>query len=371
MRRVAIIHPDPEAQSLADELLTGWPPERDDPLGVPSVVRTRRSQVVFPVTDEMLIKSARSPKNLAILRALEIGSFMTLPLLARDQVLGAITYVSPNHGDSFSERDLDLAEDLATRCAIAIDNSRLLHTAEAAQAEAEEANRVKMQFLSTMSHELRTPLNAIAGYAELLETGVRGPLTEVQLADVRRIQANQRHLLGLVESVLSYAKIDAGRIQFSLEDVPLASVLTEVDSIIAPLAEENGVTCAGCGPEAGDDLTVYADADKLRQILINLLANAIKFCGRGGRIEVTHQVTDDKVEIRVADTGPGIAPEYQERIFEPFTQVDQGYTQTRGGTGLGLAISRELAHGMGGELSVESEIGQGSTFALTLPRGRG
>src|SRR5690606_8477131 len=237
MRRVAIIHPDPQAQPLADELLTRWPPERDDPLGVPSVVRTRKSQVVFPVTDEMLIKSARSPENLAILRALEIGSFMTVPLLARDQVLGAITYVSPNHGDSFSKRDLDLAEDLATRCAIAIDNSRLLHTAEAARAEAEEANRVKMQFLSTMSHELRTPLNAIAGYAELLETGVRGPLTAVQLADVRRIQANQRHLLGLVESVLSYAKIDAGRIQFGLEDVPLASVLTEVDGIIAPLAE--------------------------------------------------------------------------------------------------------------------------------------
>jgi signal transduction histidine kinase len=334
------------------------------------VVRTRRSQVVFPVTDEMLIKSARSPENLAILRALEIGSFMTIPLVARNQVLGAITYVSPNHGDSFSERDLDLAEDLATRCAIAIDNSRLLQTAEAAQAEAEEANRVKMQFLSTMSHELRTPLNAIAGYAELLETGVRGPLTEAQLADVRRIQANQRHLLGLVESVLSYAKIDAGRIQFGLEDVPLASVLTEVESVIAPLTEENGVTCTGCGPEAGDDLTVYADPDKLRQILINLLANAIKFCGRGGQIEVTHQVADDRVEIRVSDNGPGIAPEYQERIFEPFTQVDQGYTQTHGGTGLGLAISRELAHGMGGELSVASEIGQGSTFTLTLPRGR-
>jgi signal transduction histidine kinase len=371
MRRVAIIHPDPLAQALADELLTGWPPERDDSLGVPSVVRTRKSQVVFPVTDEMLIRSARSPQNLAILRALEIGSFMTVPLLARDRVLGAITYVSPNHGDSFSERDLDLAENLARLCALAIDNAWLLHAAEAARAEAEEANRVKMQFLSTMSHELRTPLNAIAGYAELLLEGIRGPLTEVQLADVRRIQANQRHLLGLVESVLSYAKIDAGRVQFGLEDVSLASVLTEVDGIIAPLAEENGVTCAGCGPEEGDDLTVYADADKLRQILINLLANAIKFCGRGGRVEVTHRVMDDRVEIWVSDDGPGIAPEYRERIFEPFTQVDQGYTQTQGGTGLGLAISRELARGMGGDLSVESEVGRGSTFTLTFPRGRG
>jgi signal transduction histidine kinase len=370
MRRVAIIHPDPVAQSLADELLTGWPPQRDDPLGAPSVVRTRESQVVFPVTDEMLVEAARSPQNLAILRALEIGSFMTIPLLARDQVLGAITYVSPNHGDSFSERDLDLAEDLAARCAIAIDNARLLQTAEAAQAEAEEANRAKMQFLSTMSHELRTPLNAIAGYAELLETGIRGPLTEAQLTDVRRIQANQRHLLGLVESVLSYAKIEAGRIQFGLEDVSLASVLREVDGIITPLAEDKGVTCVGCAPAVGDDLTVYADADKLRQILVNLLANAIKFCGKGGRIEVLHRIAGAKVEIQVRDNGPGIAPEYLERIFEPFTQVDQGYTQTHGGTGLGLAISRELAHGMGGELSVESEVGRGSTFTLSLARGR-
>ena len=256
-------------------------------------------------------------------------------------------------------------------CAIAIDNARLLQTAEVAQTEAEEANRVKMQFLSTMSHELRTPLNAIAGYAELLEAGIRGPLAEVQLGDVRRIQANHRHLLGLVESVLSYAKIDAGRIEFGLEDVPLASVLTDVGGIIAPLAEKKGVTWVGCGPAAGDELTVYADADELRQILISLLANAIKFSGKGGRVEVTRQITGGKLEIQVSDNGPGIAPEYRERIFEPFTQVDQGYTQTQGGTGLGLAISRELAHGMGGELSVDSEIGQGSTFTLTLARGRG
>lgn len=371
MRRIAIIHPDPEAQALADDLVAGWPPDRDDPLGAPSVVRTRASQVVFPVTDEMLVKAARSPENLAILRALEIGSFMTIPLVARDRVLGAITYVSPNHGDSFSERDLVLGEDLAARCAMAIDNSHLMQAAEAARGEAEEANRVKMQFLSTMSHELRTPLNAIAGYSELLETGVRGTLTEAQLSDVRRIQANQRHLLGLVESVLSYAKLDAGRIQFGLEDVRLADVLTDVEGVIAPLAEQKGVACSGCGPNGEGDLTVYADADKLRQIIVNLLANAIKFCGEGGRVEVISRVMGAKVAIRVRDNGPGIAPEHLERIFEPFAQVDAGYTQTHGGTGLGLAISRELAHGMGGELSVKSEVGRGSAFTLTLSRGRG
>jgi len=123
-------------------------------------------------------------------------------------------------------------------------------------------------------------------------------------------------------------------------------------------------------PGGVDDLTVYADAEKLRQILINLLANAIKFCGEGGRVDVTHEEIGDEVVIRVRDNGPGIAPEHRERIFEPFTQVDGGFTQTHGGTGLGLAISRELALGMGGKLTVESEIGEGSTFTLTLKRGR-
>lgn len=378
MRRLAILHPDPERQVLAHALLTEWPPQRTDPLGVPSVVRTGRSEVVSPVTEEVLIAAAGSPENLAILRALEIGSFMTVPLRARGKVLGAITYVSAKHGDAFSEHDLILAEDLAMRCAIAIDNARLLESAkkaeaaaEAARAEAEDANLAKVRFLSTMSHELRTPLNAIAGYAELLETGVRGPLLEIQRADLRRIQANQRHLLGLVESVLSYAKIAAGRTEFGLEDVPLTGLLAEVHGIVAPLIDEKGITCRGCEPKATSAPTVHADPEKLRQILVNLLANAIKFSGEGGRIEVTHRVTGRTVAICIVDHGIGIAPEYRDRIFEPFVQVEERLAHRHGGTGLGLAISRELAVGMGGDLSVESELGRGSTFTLTLPRGRG
>ncbi len=385
MRRLAIVHPDPEQQALADRLLPAWPPQRDDPLGAPSVIRTRRSHVIVQVTDEMLVEAARSPENLTLLRALQIGSIMTVPLLARGEVLGAITYVSPNHGDAFTEQDLVLAEDLAARCAIAIDNSRLLQHAQQAQAtaeeartqaeeargKAEEANIAKMRFLSTMNHELRTPLNAIAGYADLLASGLRGALTDVQLADVRRIQANQRHLLGLVESVLSYAKVEAGRIEFRLADVSLASVLADVNRIIEPLAEEKRITRLVSEPHEQRDVTVYADPDKLRQILVNLLANAIKFSPEGARIEVTSWFVGSWIEIRVSDTGIGIAPEDRERIFQPFVQVDEDRTSAHGGTGLGLAISRELAVRMGGSLSVESQLGRGSTFTLTLSRGRG
>lgn len=371
VRRVAIIHSDSAQQWLADQLLSGWPPQRDDPLGAPSAVRTRRSEVVFPVTDEMLIEAAQSPENLAMLRALEIGSFMTVPLLARGAVLGAITYVAPNHGDSFSERERVLAEDLAIRCAIAIDNARLFQHAQEAQAQAEAANLVKMRFLSTMSHELRTPLNAIAGYVELLYTGIRGPLSEEQLSDLRRIRVNQRHLLGLVEAVLSYARIDAGRIEFGLADVSLASVLSDTETLVAPLAEKKRVTIEGFGSQGeGSDLAVYADREKLQQILVNLLTNAIKFSPDGGVIGITCGLEDERVEIRVSDQGVGIAPEHLDRIFEPFVQVDEGLKKRHGGIGLGLAISRELAVGMGGGLFAESELGRGATFTLALSRGR-
>lgn len=371
LRRVAIIHSDPAQQELADALKSGWPPQRDAPLGVPSAVRTRRCEVVFPVTDEMLIEAAQSPENLDLLRALQIGSFMTVPLLARGAVLGAITYLAPNHGDSFLEWERVLAEDLATRCAIAIDNSQLFQDAKEAQAQAEAANLVKMRFLSTMSHELRTPLNAIAGYVELLETGIRGPLTEEQLADLRRIRVNQRHLLGLVEAVLGYARVGAGKIEFVLADVLLASVLSDAVTMMVPLATKKGIAVEVADTGGRSDLTVYADREKLQQILVNLLTNAVKFSPEGGAIEIACEPVGERVEIRVSDHGVGVAPEHLAVIFDPFMQVDEGLKKTHGGIGLGLAISRELAVGMGGGLFAESELGQGSTFTLALSRGRG
>ena len=371
MRRLAIIHPDPAQQALADELLSGWPPQREHSLGVPSAVRSGRSEVVFPVTDEMLVAAAGSPQNLALLRALQIGSFMTVPLLARGAVLGAITYVSPNHGDSFSGLDLVLAEDLATRCAIAIDNAQLFQRAKAAQAQAEEANQAKIRFLSTMSHELRTPLNAISGYVELLETGVRGELTPPQLADLCRIRINQRHLLGLVEAVLTYARVESGHTEFGLGDVRLASVLGDTEVLVTPLADKRGITLEWICQPGDSALVVHADRDRLQQILVNLLTNAIKFSHQGGSVAITCGQAGEGVEIRVSDHGVGIASDHLERIFAPFVQVDEGLRKEYGGIGLGLAISHELAVGMGGSLSAESEPGMGSTFTLALSHGRG
>jgi signal transduction histidine kinase len=378
MRRLAVIHPDPARQRMADRLLAGWPPQRDAPAGVPPVVPTRRSEVVFPVTDEVLAAFARSRENVGILRALGIGSMMIVPLLARDEVLGAITYVSPNHGDSFTPQDLVLAEELAARCAVSIDNARLLGGARRARAEAQaareqarDAGLAKMRFLSTMSHEFRTPLNAIGGFADLLEAGVHGALNEAQLADVARIQANRRHLLELVESVLGYARASAEKVGIDLQDVPLAAVLVEAGTIIAPRAREKGIACHGLDADAGRGPWVHANREKLLQVLLNLLANAVQFTPEQGRVDVTLRAEGPRVEIRVADDGIGIAPEHHRRIFEPFAQVDETLTRPAEGTGLGLAISRELAVAMGGGLSVESEPGRGSTFTLTLPGGAG
>jgi len=217
-----------------------------------------------------------------------------------------------------------------------------------------------------MSHELRTPLNAIGGYAELMEMGIRGPVTQAQLEDLHRIQASQRHLLGLINEVLNYAKVETGTVRYDLATVHVRDVLAAAEALVAPQTSAKGLTLTigTCPP----DLTVRADAEKLRQILVNLLSNALKFTERGGRIALECAPSESIVEVTVCDSGIGIPAEQLERIFEPFVQVRADLTRTAEGTGLGLAISRDLARGMGGDLRADSEEGKGSVFTLTLPR---
>ncbi len=234
---------------------------------------------------------------------------------------------------------------------------------------AEEANRVKSEFLATMSHELRTPLNAIGGYAELLEMGVRGPINDRQREDLRRIQASQRHLLGLINEVLNYAKLETGAVHYELSDVGVRGVLASAEALVAPQAGAKGLRLevSSCS----DSLTVRADAEKLLQILANLLSNAVKFTSPGGRVSLWCGVVEDTVVFRVADTGIGVPADKLGAIFEPFVQVRSDLTRTAEGTGLGLAISRDLARAMNGELVAESTVGEGSTFTLTLPLSAG
>jgi signal transduction histidine kinase len=233
---------------------------------------------------------------------------------------------------------------------------------------AEEANRAKAQFLTTMSHELRTPLNAIDGYAELLEMGLRGPVTADQAADLARIRRSQRHLLSLVNDVLNFARLEAGRVEWQISDVPLDEALHGVEALIRPQLESKKIryTRDACDP----GVLLRADPEKLRQILVNLLGNAQKFTPPGGAVSIACDITEEVVRLHVRDTGRGIPPDKMGTIFDPFVQVDRHLNDGTPGVGLGLSISRDLARGMNGELDARSTPGAGSEFTLTIPRGR-
>lgn len=233
-------------------------------------------------------------------------------------------------------------------------------------AEAEAANRAKADFLAAMSHELRTPLNAIGGYVDLIALGIRGPVTEQQIDDLKRIRRSQQHLLGIINDLLNFTRIEAGRLDYDLEDVPLREILEAVTAMVEPLAVAKSISMTWPKDVRS---SVFVDRAKAEQVLLNLLTNAIKFTPEDGSIAVTCKVQRDATQIRVVDNGAGIPEDRLTDIFEPFVQVGRTHTSMHEGTGLGLAISRDLARAMGGDLSVESVLGSGSTFTLTLPRG--
>ena len=247
--------------------------------------------------------------------------------------------------------------------------NRQLHAAAGAAADAqqaaEKANASKSNFLAAMSHELRTPLNAIAGYVELMELELRGPLTSEQRADLGRIKRNQKYLLGLIEEILVFTQLDAQRLAFDITDTSLDTVIRDAETMVQPQIMAKGISYHYEQCEPG--LIVRADGDKLQQVVINLLVNAAKYTDSGGSITVDCGSADGNVHLRVTDTGVGIPPDKLNSIFDPFVQLDRSLNQPREGVGLGLTISRDLARAMGGDLTVESEPGIGSTFTLELP----
>jgi signal transduction histidine kinase len=263
-----------------------------------------------------------------------------------------------------------VGDGLAMSFADVTERAAALAAAEQARADAEAANTAKAQFLANMSHELRTPLNAIGGYAQLLDMGLHGPVTEAQRAALTRVTRAQQHLLGLINDVLNYAKLESGRVEYALEPVDVRDVVAEVAPLVEPQVTARGLAFAVDVPPSARP--VWADREKLRQILLNLLGNAVKFTEPGGHVALDVGLRpdgsqpDDLVFVRVRDTGVGIPRDKQDAIFEPFVQVRSGYAQATEGTGLGLAISRDLARGMGGDLRVRSAPGRGSAFTLSL-----
>jgi signal transduction histidine kinase len=261
------------------------------------------------------------------------------------------------------------ARELAQELALTNEELRaVISEAKKAWAAADAANRSKAEFLAVMSHELRTPLNSIGGYVDLLEMELHGPLTDAQKSDLARIRRSQEHLLRIINDILNFTRLEATEVKFDIIDVPARALIADLDGMFSSLANAKSLLYEFESPP--NNLVTRTDPDKLRQIMINLLSNAVKFTPEGGRIRLYSTANERSVSIHVKDTGPGIPADKREAVFEPFVQLDQGLTRTSDGTGLGLAISRGLARGMGADVTVESEVGLGSTFTLTLPLAR-
>jgi len=317
---------------------------------------------------------ARDERHLEILRALRIFSYMVVPLRARGRLLGTLTFISTDEDQRYTPRDLLFAEDLASRIATAMDNARLFGEAQQARTEAlealaraAEADRAKADFLATMSHELHTPLNAIAGYAELLELGMQGPVSPQQRDAIARIRQAQRQLLGVVDDILTFSRAENEGLQMMIETVDVKQTLERIRFLVEPLLRGSrlDVEVVPCDPP----LSVLADRERMQHIIMNLLSNAVKFSPPESPIRIECEQVGNCAAIHVIDAGAGIPSAKLEAIFEPFVQGSAGFTRIATGSGLGLAISRDLARLMGGELEVESELGVGSRFTLTLPLG--
>lgn len=284
------------------------------------------------------------------------GAFAALPLLVDGRVLGALVLAFPAEL-RFERDDREFMIAIARQGAQAIQRSRLYDAALA-------ANRAKTDFLAVMSHELRTPLTAVVGYAELLADEVHGTLTPPQRAHLDRIRGSGEHLIILVEDILSYAKLEAGRARLHVAPCELSTLVGEVVAIIEPMVRKRALHFER--HDIAVDAVMETDRGKVRQILINLLSNAVKYTEEGG-VALTTRVEGPWVTFEVRDSGIGIAGEHLERIFDAFWQVDQQLTRRGGGTGLGLSVARQLARLLGGDISVASAPGVGSVFSMRLP----
>ncbi|HEX3476103.1 MAG TPA: PAS domain S-box protein [Kofleriaceae bacterium] len=353
--QLSVAHADPAKAELARALARRYPFDPDAPAGVAKVMRTGRSEFYPQIPAELLERGAMDDEHRRILRELDLRSSLVVPLRGKGPVFGAISFVLAGSHRRYTERDLELAEELARCAGLVIERRRL-------EEEAERANRMKDEFLATMSHELRTPLQAILGYASMLERGIARDPAKATAAILRNATAQTR----LVEDILDVSRISSGKLQLAMTRVDVVAAIRAALESIRPAALARRIRISESLPtDLGD---VLGDLDRLQQVVWNLLSNAIKFTPVGGAIEVGAERVGSTLRIIVRDTGKGIAPEHLTTIFERFRQVDSTTTREHRGLGLGLAIVRYLVEAHGGAVHAESPgLGQGATFIVTLP----
>jgi signal transduction histidine kinase len=329
-------------------------------LGEPIVERavTRRE----PVQIEDLAVIPPTPAQDVVARA-GFRALLIVPLLGREHVVGALVVRRKAPG-AFPANTLDLLKTFAAQSVLAIQNAHLFTEIDEKSRQVEIASQHKSQFLANMSHELRTPLNAILGYTELILDNIYGETSDKMREVLERLQANGKHLLGLINDVLDLSKIEAGQLTLSLADYSLQDVVHTVFTAVESLATGKKLALK---VDVASNLPVgHADERRIAQVLLNLVGNAIKFTDHG-EVTIKATVADGSFTVAVRDTGPGIAPADQGKIFEEFQQADTTATRKKGGTGLGLSIAKRIIEMHGGRIWVESDVGKGSMFAFTLP----
>jgi len=343
-----------------EEVLEGADPVRFGEGAMGRAAETR-APVQIPDIDAPGVYTGRLR---ALLDRAGLKALLAVPLLREDRVLGALLVVRKTAGE-FPPGTVELLGTFAAQSALAIHNARLFRELEEKGRELAQANQHKSEFLANMSHELRTPLNAVIGFSEVLAEKMFGELNEKQSEYVDDIHSSGRHLLSLINDILDLAKVEAGRMELDLTTFGIRQALGNALTLVSERAARRGITLQSEIDESLGDMT--GDERKVKQILLNLLSNAIKFTPEGGRVTLSARGADSSVVIAVRDTGVGICAEDQERIFEEFRQVGNDYARKVEGTGLGLTLTRRFVELHGGEIVVESELGRGSEFRITLP----
>jgi PAS domain S-box-containing protein len=359
IRRMIVAHQDPAREEAWRDMQRRFPLNLDTPHTIAKVLRTGKPEWFSEVTDELMQTVIRNPQEIRMLKEFDIKASMIVPLIARGRTIGTLTFISSESARRYTEDDLALANELARRAALAIDNARLYRRAQ-------EANRAKDEFLATLSHELRTPLTPIIGWVHMMSTG------QLNADDIAHgltvIGKNSQSLSRLINDLLDMSAILSGKMRIDTVAVLLESVIKEAIETVRPQATKQNIRLELVPCERMAELVVSGDRTRLVQVFWNLLTNAVKFSPDNSRIRVTCEIADGAARVHVEDEGEGITPEFIPHVFERFRQQDMSTTKMHGGLGIGLALVKSFVEAHGGTVSVTSAgEGHGSRFTLTLP----